>query len=177
MPDRTEILPENFSTQLFDLFSKRWFLLSAGDFSAGKFNFMTVSWGYLGVMWGKPSAIAVVRPQRYTMEFLKNCDSFTLSAFPEQYRDALNLCGSKSGKDIDKVAATGLTPVASETVSAPAFKEAELVFECRQLYKDALRKENFLDALIPPKFYPENDYHIVFIGEISRITGTGDYTK
>ena len=151
MPDRIDIRPDEFNANPFRLFEKQWFLLTAGDFSAGKFNTMTVSWGYIGEMWGFPSA------------------------FSEEYRDALKLCGAKSGRELDKIAAAGLTPEASGTVSAPTFKEAELVLECRQVYQGKFVPEGFSGARIPETIYPNGDYHLVFAGEITRISGISKF--
>lgn len=177
MPDRMEIPFDEFNANPFHLFSRQWFLLTAGDYSSGKFNSMTVSWGYVGVMWGFPSAITAVRPQRYTLEFIRQCTSFTLSAFSGEYREALQLCGSKSGRNLDKIKASGLTPEAAGSVSAPAFKEAELVLECRKVYQGEFLPEGFLDGSIPEKIYPGKDYHLFFAGEITGITGTRKFKQ
>ncbi|MBE6373240.1 MAG: flavin reductase family protein [Lentisphaerae bacterium] len=177
MPDRQEIVFDDFNANPFQLFNRQWFLLTAGDFASGKFNTMTVSWGYIGFMWGFPSAIVAVRPQRYTLGFIRECDSFTLSAFSEDHRAALQLCGSKSGRDLDKIAAAGLTPEAAAQVKAPVFKEAELVLECRKVYQDKFLPEGFLDPAIGAKIYPGNDYHQFFAGEIVRIAGTKKFER
>ena len=177
MPDRQEIAFDDFNANLFQLFNRQWFLLTAGDFASGKFNPMTVSWGYIGFMWGFPSAIVAVRPQRHTLGFIRECDSFTLTAFGEDYRAALQLCGSKSGRDLDKVAAAGLTPEAAAKVKAPVFREAELVLECRKVYHGGFLPEGFPDRLIPEKIYPGGDYHLFFAGEIVRITGTARFKQ
>jgi flavin reductase (DIM6/NTAB) family NADH-FMN oxidoreductase RutF len=92
---------------------------------------MTVAWGSMGVMWGKPFAQVVVRPVRYTFEFMEQYDSFTLCAFPAEYRQTLLMLGTKSGRDGDKIAESGLTPVVSANVAAPGFAEAELIVELR----------------------------------------------
>ncbi len=177
MPDRQEIAFDDFNANPFQLFDRQWFLLTAGDFAAGKFNTMTVSWGYIGFMWGFPSAIVAVRPQRHTLGFIRGGDSFTLTAFSEDYRAALQLCGSKSGRDLDKIAAAGLTPEAAVQVKAPVFKEAELVLECRKVYQDKFLPEGFLDPMIGTKVYPGNDYHQFFAGEIVRIAGTTKFKR
>ncbi len=150
----------------FKAFDKGWFLLSAGDFAAGKWNCMTVSWGFFGTMWGKPVAQVVVRPQRYTREFLDSGDSFTLSQFGPECRKALSLLGSKSGRDGDKVAESGLTPVAASEVRAPVFAEADLTLECRILFKQEMAREAFVDRTILGDCYPTDDRHIVYIGEV-----------
>lgn len=149
----------------FSDFDKRWMLLSAGDFASGKWNCMTISWGFLGTMWHLPVAQTVVRPQRYTREFMDAYDTFTLCTFPETYRPALKLLGSRSGRDSDKITESGLTPVAASAVAAPAFAEADLILECRKLFRQPMTPESILDARANDA-YPTRDYHIIYIGEV-----------
>jgi len=89
---------------------QQWLLLTAGDFSAGAFNPMTVAWGAFGVMWSRPLAMVVVRPTRYTYRFMEQYETFTLCAFHEEHRDKLEYCGNHSGRNGDKAKACGLTP-------------------------------------------------------------------
>ncbi len=126
-------------------------------------------------MWNKPFAQVVVRPTRYTRQFMDQYDTFTLCAFPERYRKALKLLGSKSGRDGDKIAESGLTPIAASKVAAPAFAEAELIIECRKIYWDDFKPEHFLDHKIHAN-YPIKDYHRVYFGEIVAILGDGRYS-
>ena len=156
---------------LFD----EWLLLAAGDFKAGKFNAMTISWGSLGTMWNRPFVQVVVRPTRYTHQFMEGYPSFTLSAYPADYHPALDLLGSKSGRDLDKIKASGLTPSASTRVAAPSFAEAELVIECRKIYFDDLEPGHFMADYIQ-KMY-RNDFHRIYFGEIVAIQGTEKYHK
>jgi flavin reductase (DIM6/NTAB) family NADH-FMN oxidoreductase RutF len=165
---------ERFTSKVFHLFDKQWLLLAGGDFSQGSFNAMTISWGSLGIIWGRPFVQVVVRPTRYTREFMERFDTFTVTAFPERCRRALNILGSKSGRDGDKIAEAGLTPVGSTKVAAPAFAEAELVFECRKLYRSAFDPRHFLDPTIESN-YPRKDYHTVYFGEVVVIRGEGKY--
>jgi flavin reductase (DIM6/NTAB) family NADH-FMN oxidoreductase RutF len=169
-----EIAPMDLAVRPFHLWDKGWFALSSGDFSAGKFNAMTVSWGSLGIMWNKPFAQVVVRPTRFTHRFTEEFNSFTLCAFPESLRGALNTLGNSSGRDGDKIARAGLTPVASRLVSSPAFAQADLVFECRKIYSDDFDPSRFLDPSIE-KNYSEKDYHRVYFGQILRIYGEEKY--
>jgi flavin reductase (DIM6/NTAB) family NADH-FMN oxidoreductase RutF len=115
-----------------DLWDNTWLLLTSGDFETGHYNTMTVGWGGMGCMWGRPYAEVVVRPQRYTYEFLEKYDTFTLSVFNDRLRPALNLLGTRSGRKGNKIGESGLTPVKSRQVAAPSFQEAELVLECRR---------------------------------------------
>ena len=165
-----EIPIANLTLPVFETFSKGWFLVGAGDYPAGAWNCMTVSWGFLGTMWGKPVAQIVIRPQRYTREFLDKFDTFTLSAFPAERRDALALLGKKSGRDCDKVSLAGLHPRRSLHVEAPSFEEASMTLECRKLYRQPMDKASFLDPAIGPQWYPGEDYHIVYIGEVVAAT-------
>jgi len=166
----------HFRLQPNDLWANTWLLLTAGDYAAGKYNTMTVGWGSFGVMWGKPFVQIVVRPTRYTYTFMENYTTFTLTAFPEVYRKALSLLGSKSGRHGDKIAEAGLTPMAARVVAAPAFQEAELVIECQKMYWDDFKPDHFLAPDIE-RSYPKKDYHRIYFGEIVAIAGVERYAK
>jgi flavin reductase (DIM6/NTAB) family NADH-FMN oxidoreductase RutF len=161
---------EDFSTRIFHLFDEQWLLLACGDFTRKHFNAMTVSWGSMGTIWERPFVQVVVRPTRYTAEFMNQYDTFTVSAFGAEYRDALTLLGSTSGRDGDKIARSGLTAVASHKVEAPGFAEAELILECRKLFWQDIDPAHFVDPSIE-NHYPEKDYHRVFFGEVLGIWG------
>ncbi len=103
-----EIDPKEITDNPFALIGNDWMLITAG--SQRRFNTMTASWGGLGVLWGRQVAVCFVRPTRYTYGFMERSKRFTLSFFSRRCRSALNLCGTRSGRDVDKVAATGLTP-------------------------------------------------------------------
>lgn len=156
------------------LFHKQWALVTSGDFAAGNFNTMTISWGALGTMWSKPFAFVAVRHSRYTYSFMEKYDSFTITAFPSEHHDALSLLGTKSGRDGDKIAESGLTPEASQVVAAPVFAEAEIAIECRKMYADDLNPAHFLDDSIH-KQYPHRDFHCIYFGEIVHVAATPAY--
>ncbi len=157
-----------------DTWFSRWFVLTAGDMQ--KFNSMTVAWGSIGGIWEMPFVQVVVRPTRHTFGFLNESTAFTLCSFPAKYRKDLGILGSKSGRDVDKIALTRLTPAKSEKVAAPSFAEADLVFECRKIYWQDLAPEHFLSERIMPH-YPQRDFHRVFFGEILRIRGSAEFQK
>ena len=148
----------------FKKIGDEWMLITAGD--EKKFNTMTASWGGAGVLWGKNVATCYIRPQRYTKEFVDANDTFTLSFFPAEYKKALSLCGSVSGRDCDKVAQAGLTPYFLEGTAS--FVEASLIFICRKVYEDAMPPENFIAKENDEKWYPQKDYHTMYIGEIVK---------
>jgi len=164
------IAVKDFSPRIFHLFDEQWLLLACGDFSKKHFNAMTISWGSIGIIWNRPFVQVAVRPSRYTFEFMNRYDTFTVSAFQEEYRDALNLLGSTSGRDGDKITGSGVTPVASHNVGSPGFAEAELVLECRKLFWQDIDNRHFVDAGIE-KHYPEKDYHRMFFGEVVGVFG------
>lgn len=143
----------------------RWMLITAGGEDG--YNTMTASWGGLGVMWGKPAAVAVIRPQRYTKEFVDASELFTLSFYPADKKSALSYCGSHSGRDMaqgEKAANAGLTPLFLDGTAA--FEEAETIFVCRKLYETPITPDGFADKSIIGKWYPGEDYHQAYVAEI-----------
>ena len=164
MPEQLKLInPTDIQDNVFKLLDKDWMLVTAG--TPEDYNTMTASWGHLGIMWNLPVAIAWIRPQRYTYEFANRFPDYTLSFFTERYRPALQFCGTRSGRDHDKAAETGLTAVPTERGNV-YFKEARLVLECRKIYQDDLKKGNFLVPEIARKNYPKNDFHRFYMGEI-----------
>ena len=154
--------PKAIDQTVFSLIGEKWMLITAG--TAERCNTMTASWGGLGVIWGAPSATCYIRPQRYTKEFVDREEYFTLAFFGEEYRAALALCGSKSGREVDKVKECGFT-VAQAECGAPYFEEAELVLVRRKRYAQEMDPQAIpQDA--KDRFYPEKDFHTMYIGEV-----------
>lgn len=150
---------------IFDLVGDKWMLITGGDESG--FNTMTASWGGVGILWQKAVSFSFVRPQRYTRKFMDYGKYYTLSFYPEKYRDMLYLCGSKSGRDINKVKESCLTPVYADC-GAVYFEEAELVLVCKKIYFDDFEPENFLTPEIAG-VYENKDYHRMYVGEIIEV--------
>ena len=157
------------SENAFDLIGKGWMLVTAG--TKEKFNTMTASWGGIGWLWNRPVAFVFIRPPRYTHDFIEREDRLTLSFYSEEYRDILKFCGSKSGRDVDKVKETGLKPVALES-GAMTFGQARLTLDCRKLFKSSMEAANFVDKSIPEKWYndqPGGSLHDVYVVEIEGV--------
>ena len=154
-----------FSENPFKLIGSDWMLITAkkGD----KTNMMTASWGGVGILWNKPVATIYVRPQRYTKEFIDNEEYFSLCVLTEEYRQILNYCGTKSGRDEDKIAETKLT--IDESEKAPIFKESRLVLICKKLYAQDLTEQSFIDKSLVEKNYKAKDFHTMYIAEIEKI--------
>ena len=161
-----EIAIEDLQLDPFQKISRQWMLITAGDELES--NTMTASWGGLGIMWGKNVATAYIRPQRYTKEFVDNNDLFTLSFLPEEKREALNICGRVSGRDVeDKWAEAGLHPYYVDGTTA--VEEAEMVLVCKKLYAQEMYPECFIETECDTKWYPQADYHTMYIAEIVKV--------
>lgn len=160
-----EIAFTDVKENVVDLLKNQWGLVTAGDKNG--LNTMTVSWGAVGELWAMDMATIYIRPQRHTVNYLENSEYFTLSFYPEECHKTLAFCGSKSGKDVDKVKETGLTPVFSE--SAPYFEEAKLVLICKKVAKGSFDPEQFIDKSIIDKQYPAHDYHYIYYGAIEKV--------
>lgn len=165
MENFTPISPYALPDNLFTRIGRDWMLVTAAK-PDGSVNTMTASWGMAGILWNKPVAVAFVRPQRYTDEFIPTTDRYTLSFFTEAQRNALKLCGTKSGRDCDKIAEAGLTPITLPS-GGVAFSEATLILDCRRLYTGKLEKDGFLDASLLGH-YPIDDFHNVYVAEITE---------
>lgn len=164
MPNEFRALkPQEIPDNPFKLVGTDWMLVTAGPPDAH--NTMTASWGGFGVLWNKNVCFCVIRPVRHTYGFMERSEYFTLSFFEERYRGAIELCGTKSGRDIDKAAAAGIAPIAGASPGTTIFSEARMVIECRKIYFQDLDPANFLDPDIHDN-YPQRDYHRMYVGEI-----------
>ncbi len=164
MADFREVPANAIPDNAIKLIGDDWMLITAGTLDS--YNTMTASWGALGVLWSKPVAFCFVRPQRHTYGFIERHDTFSLSFFRERHRDALTLCGTKSGREVDKAKETGLVALAGNDATVH-FEQARLVFECRKLYFQDIEPDRFLDPAIDEN-YPTKDYHRMYVGEITR---------
>jgi len=165
MNNFTEQDPYSLSGNIFEQLHHQTMLITAG--TTHHFNTMTASWGGFGIMWNKPVAFIMVRPQRYTREFIDANNHFTLSFFEKEYREALHLCGKISGRDENKIEQAGLVPLTLNS-GAVAFEQAELIFDCRKVYAQSLMKEGFIESSLLSN-YPADDFHIQYIGIIEKV--------
>ena len=159
------VRPEELTGNVFNMIGRDWMLVCAEK--NDKFNAMTASWGGLGVLWRKNVAFIFVRPQRYTYEFIEKSDKLTLSFFGEDYREALRICGTKSGRECNKIAEAGLTPF-SVNDGCTAFKEASVIMECTKMYGGFLSADDVIDPAIFNE-YANGDYHKMYVVSIDRI--------
>ncbi len=159
-----EVQPQDIKDNPFRVIGTDWMLITAGTLK--KYNMMTASWGGWGVLWHKNVCFCVVRPGRYTYEFMEQADYFTLSYFDGTHKEKMKFCGANSGRDVDKMRLAGLTP-AESTPGCVYFQEARLVIICKKIYFQQIAPENFLDKHIEDN-YPQKDYHRMYVGEVTR---------
>ncbi len=154
------------ASALLPAFGARNALLTAG--TAEHCNTMTIGWFQTGRLWNIPTCSVYVRPERYTCQFMEENECFTVSVLPADRKQAMAVCGSKSGRDLDKIKECGLT-VRTGECGAPFFEEAELVLVCRKLYAQDMTPAAVLPAgeetILP--FYEDGDgWHRIYIGQI-----------
>ncbi len=159
-----EMKLEQWNKNVFETIGKQWMLITAGDETT---NTMTASWGGLGVLWGKNVAYIFIRPQRYTKEFIDLSDTFSLSFLGEEYREKLQYLGKVSGRDENKIINSGLTLIRDG--DTPYFGEAESVLICKKLYAQELMPECFITDTEDVTWYPNGDYHTMYVAEIQKL--------
>ncbi len=160
---------KNFTLEPFYKFDKEWALLTVGK--KDHFNTMTISWGGMGTIWNKPVVTVYVKPIRYTYTFMENYDYFTISFYEEKYKKDLGILGSKSGRDVDKMALTEFTPEFLE--HSVTFQEAQITLLCKKIYEQDLDinhiHKNSLTESEMERFYKTEPMHRMYIGEVIDI--------
>ena len=174
-----EISYTDLSLNPMTLFGKEWAALTAGNEERG-YNSMCIAWGHLGAIWEAksdpekrrigplPTAWVYVRPQRYTKEFMDREAYFTINFLGKEGKKACGYLGSRSGRDEDKVANAGLTPVFDAQYDTTYLAESRLVLVCRKIYTDVLDEEGFVDRSLLEDNYPARDLHTCYLGEIVK---------
>jgi flavin reductase (DIM6/NTAB) family NADH-FMN oxidoreductase RutF len=128
-------------------------------------NVMAIGWGTIGIVWRKPVFNILVRPSRYTYQFIEESGEFTVNIVPPQLKEVVQYCGSVSGRDYNKFKEKQLTTIPSTKVKPPIIKEGVLHFECQVIYKNDLIPSE-LEKSIIPSLYSKGDFHRIYFGEI-----------
>ena len=161
-----EITPLELTENPFRLIGKDWLLVTAEH--NHQCNMMTASWGGVGIMWNKPVAFTFIRPQRYTFGILENSEYYSLCVLDDSYRNVLTFCGTKSGRDVDKIKETALTLEHIDGV--PYFKESGLVMIVRKLYAQNMNADSVTDNAVLKNYRPDgSDWHKMYINEIVKV--------
>lgn len=160
------IAPKTLDGNPISLFADNWFVVSAGN--KDKFNEMTISWGSLGNVWNEPSVTIYIRNNRFTYPFINNGKYFVLNSFDEEYRDKVKFIGTHSGRDMDKVKATGLTQQFTP-LGNPYFREARMVIECEKIYSDDIDRSRLFKKGNEMYSSDSKETHRMFIGRIVNL--------
>lgn len=129
-------------------------------------NTMTIAWGGINVVWNKKVFVAYVRYSRHTYKLLEQSNEFTISVpLKVDMRKELSFCGTKSGRDYDKIKECNLTLADGRVVNTPIISNCELHYECKVIYKQALEPGN-IEKEVKDRYYSSNNYHVVYYGEI-----------
>ena len=149
-------------------------LLLASTDAKGESNVMTIGWGTLGIIWGKPCFIVLVRPSRYTYRFIEDSQVFTVNVPSPEMKDWVTVCGTRSGRELDKIAEYDVPVSKGQDVTAITLDNAPMVYECRVLHHNDLIPPN-LDGAVEERFYGGSDYHRVYFGEVVGAYAAQDY--
>lgn len=160
-----EISPKDITDNPFKLIGDDWMLVTAEN--ARKTSMMTASWGGLGVMWNRPVAYIVIRPQRFTKTLIDASERLSLCFFDKEYRKELAYAGKASGRDEDKVAHTGFH--VAHAASVPYFEESRMVLICKKLLAEAYTPESFIEKSLVSENYAAGDFHTLYILEIEKV--------
>jgi len=161
---------ENLSKYMLETYNamKDTGLLLGSVGSNGKPNLMTIGWGLIGIMWNKPIFLVAVRVSRYTHKLLEESGEFTVNVPTKDMSEACEICGTTSGREVDKFERTGLKWRRGEFVRAPVLEGCPIVYECRVIYKDNVELQTLPEGLIKA-VYPKRDWHTLYYGEILKI--------
>ncbi len=165
--------------QPFDLWRETMAALSRGGLLLctmgrdGKPNPMTIGWMAGGIIWGKPILEVLVRPSRYSFSRLEENTEFTVNVLPPDLAEAIQICGSVSGRDADKFAETGMKAVPAEQVSVPVIEQAVIQYECRVVHTNEVLPPHLTPEIVSA-FYPQGNFHRVFFGETVAASAAPD---
>lgn len=157
-----EIKYNQYAEKAIEVISNGAFLTTAVD---GEVNTMTIGWGSIGCVWGKPIFLVMVRPSRHTYQLIQKSNEFTVSVPLNDMKKALALCGTKSGRDLNKLAAAGLGTLPGQKISTPVIAGCGLHYECKIVYKQTMTNKNLSPEIDAVKYSTEG-YHTMYFGEI-----------
>ncbi len=171
--NRKSIELTELNLNIFSKVLSRGALLCAGTMDDA--NCMTIAWAQMGVLWHKKVFSVYVRPTRHTFSYMENNNDFTVNFFTGEYKEALSICGTQSGRNIDKFQQSNLDKIKREKTTSPGIDQACLIIGCKTIGAYNIDPNQFIDASLD-RNYPNKDYHRVYIGEILEIEGT-EYFK
>ena len=165
---RQKIEYTQYFEQVMRTMTARGLLVGSYD-AAGKGNLMTIGWGALGALWGLPLWMVLVRPSRYTYRCIEHSGCFSVNVPTEAMAGACGICGSKSGRDMDKFAECKLTLEKATSVLAPTVKECPIVYECRVIHSNDILPSKLAEEVLRGA-YVDGDYHRIYFGQVLHLT-------
>jgi flavin reductase (DIM6/NTAB) family NADH-FMN oxidoreductase RutF len=138
---------------------------------SGRLNPMTIGWGVFGWIWSRPIFTVLVRPSRYTYGCIEATGDFTVNVQPDDATDWVHLCGTASGRDVDKMSELGLTPLPSRMIASPGIAECPIVFECKVVHCNDLAPASLAGDILS-EFYADGDYHRVYFGQVLAVSAS-----
>jgi len=160
---KVEVSPETYIRETVLMLKRCGLLLVSGTIKRA--NVMTIGWGLIGPLWGKPFFIVAVRPSRYTYKFIEEVEDFTVNVPRVGMEDVAAYCGSVSGRTHDKFKEKGLTLLSGRFVNSPTILECPVNYECKVVYKTDVIPSG-LTGEVKSMWYPSGDYHTLYFGEI-----------
>jgi len=147
---------------------KRRGLLLASTGKSCRANVMTIGWANIGILWYRPFFIAYVRRSRYTHELLEETGDFTVNVPPEDFDNVIEYCGTRSGRNVDKVKELGLKVEDSRAVKSPGLAASPVTLECKIVFKKDIESHD-VPSHVRDRFYSKDDYHTCYFAEIVNI--------
>ena len=172
MSGKIEASLTDYLKETLDKLSNPGVLLVSVD-ADGKPNAMTIGWGTIGIIWGKPIFVVLVRPSRYTYGLMEQTDDFTVNVPSAELRKAVAFCGSESGRDYDKFAEMEMTAVPGKKVKSPIIDECVIHYECKVVHKNDVLKDELASEIVSSA-YPSGDFHTIYYGEILSVYASPD---
>lgn len=172
MSNKVEAGYTDYLKETFNVMGKTGLLLVSTD-AAGKPNAMTIGWGTIGIIWGKPIFIVLVRPSRYTHGLMEQTEDFTVNVPSADLADVVAFCGSASGRDHDKFSEKGLVAVPGKKVKSPIIEQCVIHYECKVVHKNNVLKDKLAGEIISSA-YPRGDFHTIYYGEILSVYASPD---
>ena len=164
---KAKVLFTEHYASVIRVMTSRGVLLGSYD-AAGKANLMTIGWGAIGSMWGIPVWMVLVRPSRYTFNCIEHSGCFSVNVPSDDMAMACAVCGSRSGRDTDKIAASGLTVEKAGTVLAPIVSACPVTYECQVVHSNDVLPAKLADEILTDR-YIDGDYHRIFYGKILNV--------
>ena len=161
-----------YAVQTVRIMQQYGILLTTLD-AAGKPNSMAIGWGTIGSIWSKPVFVVLVRPSRYTYGLLEQRGEFTVNVIPPDMQPIVEYCGTVSGRDRDKFADKGLTPLPAKTIATPNIAQAVVNYECKVVHRNDLLPAQLAED-IARSAYPQGDFHRVYFGQILHVQADAD---